>query len=955
MNVNLKVLGVGALFFLGGGVVLAQKKDTATKTKDIEEVVVQGIRTVSKKTAIGAVQSIKSETLESRPQANVMNAVQGQLAGVNIATGSGQPGAKPTVIIRGVGTLSGTTDPLYVIDGFPTNADAFRTLNSYDIESMEVLKDPSALAEYGNRASNGVVVIRTKRGAIGRGRLDVRYSTQLGVTMLQNNKYNLATGSQLLALEKAYGAGVGASMTDEEIGAYGKGTNWMDYFFRPSMLTSHNLSVENSGKSHSAYTSVGYMEQDGMLRGTSLKRFTVRNNVSGRSDNNKFKYYLGLSAGFTRNSDQSAVGTGGVNQNPVLGALKGVSYFSPDMYQGTDWLLAAYRSSGSMAYSPLMLIDRLRTSSRDFNETRLEANSELSYLLLPGFTAKLKVNAGANSQRIVTGVRNPNSFNSLLFSPTRFVKPENGGAYNGVESISENMDFQYNNMLQLDYRKSFGKHTFNVNGAFDYNFSQFTSDGFTQTGLNPKTYVPGAGTGYVRDTAANDWYSAVSSASQLRLNLVSYIGSFDYDFNKKYGVVASIRRDGTSRFIGDYKWGTFWSVGGRWNLEEENFIKNLGFVNALKLRGSYGTVGNQRIVSGSWYEGLLPPAFADVYEVANNVYNNSLGYAINFGDPDLRWETTASYNVGLDFEFFNRRLRGSFDVYEKKTEDMFYSDPTSPLFGATSVTKNTEIGLYNRGYELSLAYDVLKKSDLGLTFRANGSINNQEVFGITQNDGIIQTGSTNIVRIQNGHRPFLPYLFEYIGVSDTGNLLFRGADGLPTENPTEADRKLAKYNHLPKYQGGFGLDFNYGGFFTSATFTFVAGINRFDWDLSSISDPTDLGQFNVSADLLNAWTPTNTNTDVPSLTASNLAYSESSDRFLVDASYLRLRNLQVGYNIPKQLLENTFLKSMSVSLQAENLVTWTKWRGFDPESNRASDQYQYPSPRIFTLGLDVKF
>jgi hypothetical protein len=243
-----------------------------------------------------------------------------------------------------------------------------------------------------------------------------------------------------------------------------------------------------------------------------------------------------------------------------------------------------------------------------------------------------------------------------------------------------------------------------------------------------------------------------------------------------------------------------------------------------------------------------------------------------------------------------------------------------------------------------------------LTLRANGSINNQTIEGIQMNGGKISVGTNPTQVSQNGYQTFLPFVYHYIGVNPAnGNLLFEDANGNPTETPTMDDRKLAKYGSTPKYQGGFGFDLGYKGFYASTTFTFVSGVSRFDWDLEGMLDPGELGTFNVSTDLLNAWTPTNTNTDVPALNASNYAYQANSDRFLVDASYVRMRNAQIGYKVPRAVLEGTFVKDLSIFVQGENLYNWTKWRGYDPESNRGSDQYQYPSPRTFTLGVDVKF
>lgn len=949
MTIKIKVFTTGVLFFLGNQVVIAQKKKDSSEVKQIEEVVVQGYRTVSKKTAVSSTASVTNETIENRPNANLMNVVQGQLAGVNITANSGQPGAKPQVIIRGAGTFGANTDPLYVIDGFPSNSDSFRTINPNDIESMQVLKDASSISEYGNRGSNGVIVIKTKQGRYGAKGINFNYSSQIGVSLPQRNSYNFTNSKEMLTLEKRLGVGRGSTLTDAQINEYNINTDWTKYFFRPSFLNSHTLGIDTGGENFNSYTSVGYLNQEGILRTTGLQRFNLRTNLNGKTKDNKFKYYVGIGAGFSKNNEATSLGTGAINRNYILGATNGAPYISPSEYQNSKQLYNLYRANGTLLYTPLLLIDKLNQFEYLNDETRIDITSEISYKLHKDLTAKIRANAQLLNNRWQES-EYPNSFNALLFQAT-------GQEFTGFENINNRREFIFNNLIGLDYKKVLGEHTFFAAANLEYNFGNLQSNNMTQRGLNPKTFVPGTGKGYVGDSSANDLYVPTISAMQLRYNLISYFASIDYDFRKKYGLVASARRDGASRFIGQYQWGTFWSLGARWNISEENFLKDVTFINDLKLRGSIGTVGNQRIVEGDAYAGLNPPRFTDIYSIPtenSNTYNGGQFYGIDFGDPTLRWETTKTYNIGIDFDLYKRRIRGSFDHYNKKTLNLFMGEPTSPALGATNIIKNTEAIISNKGYEFNIAFDIFKTEKLTFTVRANASMNNQTFDNYPL--GFINQGSNPTISSVNGNLPFLPLLYHYIGVNPAnGNLLFEDINGNPTETPTNADRKLYKFNYFPKYQGGFGFDFDYKGFFASTTFTFISKISRYDYDLAGSMNKDNLGTFKVSADLLDAWTPTNTNTNVPSLTATNYAAQVNSDRFLVEASYLRLRNLQIGYNVPKDLLSNTFVKDLSITLQAENLYTWTKWKGFDPESNRRADQGQYPTPKTFTLGLNVKF
>lgn len=941
MNVKFKVLSVAALFFLGAQSIEAQKiKNDTIKEKVIEEVVVVGYRSTTISNAVTSTAKISSESLNNRPNANVLNVAQGQLAGVNIATGTGQPGSTPTVVIRGKGSLFGNTEPLFVIDGFPGTSESFRNINPNDIESMEVLKDASALSQFGNRGSNGVVVIRTKRGKFRSG-TSFGYSTQFGVSVLQKHRYNLASSRELLTLEKRLGSGVGAGLTDQQIADFAVDTDWLDYFFQPSILQSHDFNITTGSENLNSYTSVGYLDQQGLLSTTGMKRFSLRNNLNGKSENDRFNYSIGTALSLTRNTQASSLNTGGVNQNLALGAMKGVPHLSPDDYTGPIGLAPTLRNS------PLLLIDKERTYRSSTDEARIDITTEASYKFTPSLTGRVRANMTYRNLNDNVYER-PDSFNALYF--------EAGQEFRGFETFAQSRVFTFNNLAQLEYNTTFGESKLGLSGAFEFNNNMIQNSSQTQRGLNPRTWVPGAGTGYI-GIVSPVYYPRVS-AGQARANLISYFANADYDYAGKYGLVANVRYDGSSRFSSDNQYGVFWSVGGRWNIDKEAFMQNVGFINTLKLRGSIGTVGNERVLSGL-FAGLNPASYLNTFQVsASPVYGTALGYGINLGAPDLQWETTQTSNLGIDFEMFSRRLKGQFDVYDKTGKDIFFPVPQSALLGQTFLNMNSGIDLKNQGLELNLSYDILRSRDargVSLTVRGNGALNRERVYNLPEDPRI--TGATVQNFSTSGSLWQAPYVYKYLGVNpNNGNLLFESANGTPTENPLDSDRKPLKYNtRNPKYVGGFGFDLDYRGVFVNTTFNYVAGIYRYDYDLSGFYDPSDVGNFNVSRDLLNAWTPTNAGSDIPSNTATNKAFEAGSDRFLVEASYLRVRNVQIGYRIPKSVLDGTFVKSMSVMLQGENLYTLSRWRGFDAESTRSADQYGYPTPRIVTLGIDVKF
>lgn len=944
---------------------------------------------MTKKNAVTAAATVSAKTIENRPNANVMNTLQGQLAGVNITAGTGQPGSKSTVIIRGLGTLNGNSDPLYVIDGFPSNSDNFRSFNPNDIESVSVLKDAAAIAEYGSRGSNGVIVVKTKTAKFDESKTSFKFSTSYGVNQLQNPKYKIANARQLLQIEKNAVAasptrfnGFGASLSDAQIASYQINEDWVDYFFRPGSTINHNLSVENNGKQLNSFTSLGYFTQDGILETTGLQRFSFRSNINGKSVNEKFKFQVNTAVNHSKNNEATGLGTGGVNRNYVLGAYQSAPYLSAGSYVNSAQTFLDYAGYGKalpgtadLSQTPYMLIDKLKQYSNLTEETRVDVATEFSYKITNDLTARSRVSGQLLSARFFQS-ENPRSFNALLFNRAGTGLPggtgvvasllgNNGGIagnfafteFDGFEQINQRREFYFNNLFQLAYNKVVGLHTFNASVNAEYNHSRLHVNNFTQNGLDIALFKPNTGAGYITDntTGTNDFYVPTIAASNLRNDLISYFASVDYDFNNKYGVVGSYRRDGSSRFLKDDRYGNFWSVGARWNIDEEEFMNSLEFIDVLKLRGSYGTVGNQRIVNGTLFAGIVPPAYVTTFAApaAAGTYAGAPTFNPTFGAPGLQWETTIQWNLGLDFEFFKSRLRGSFDKYNKVTEDQFFTDPQSPIFGATGFLRNSEAAVTNDGFELALAYDIIRNSDMTLTVRANGSYNKNSLSGITANDGKIPSG--NFIN-RNGGPAFEYYTIPYAGVNPAnGNLLFKSVLGGTTENPTEADRIETGKNYLPVYQGGFGFDFNYKGFFVSSTFTFAADVWRFDNDLEGFYSQSGIGDFNKSSDLLNAWTTTNTTSNIPRIDASNEGQDDNSDRFLRNASYIRLRNLQVGYNVPQRFLDKTFMTGLSFTLQGENLVNFTKWEGFDPESDRTGDSRQYPTPKIFTFGVDLKF
>lgn len=904
----------------------------------LDDVVVEAYRTRTKATSNVAAATVTSKTIEGRPNASFVQTLQGQIPGLNISSGSGQPGSNnTTVILRGVGSINGNTEPLYVIDGVPQNSDNFRSINPNDIESVTVLKDAGATAIYGNRGANGIIVVKTKRGSF-ESATTIKYVGSTGFSKLQNDRYDIIGTQDLLRLEAAKGTGLGATIPASQYAAQ-PDFSWKDYFFRTGVTQNHTLNIESGSKNLSSFTSVGYTYQDGILKNTDLKRATFRNNLNGKSNNGKFNYSTSMTINYSLSNTATSLGTGGVNQNFVVGALQGLPYVTADNYT-SGYELA--NGAITLANTPLFLMDKLLYFKNNSDELRMIGQGQASYAITPELTAG--VSFGTDYTAIVAlTTQDPNSFNSIYFLDA-------GQEYGGFQTESYSRRVSFNTNANLTYSKRFGeKHTIEASAFTEYFKAHFKSFSHTQNGLDPTFWAPGTGNGWIPFDPNNTFYVPAGSSSKQNAGLFSYFGSVDYDYDERFGFSGTIRRDASFRFQGDNRWGTFWSVSGRWNIDKEAFIGDA--FDMLKLRGSYGSAGNQDITgSGTFGSGTLTRSQYGITGGYNGVSGVNITAIPYYG---LQWEVVKQANIGIDYGVWNNRLRGSLDVYNKKTEKLYQDIYVSSINALSNLSVNTG-SLRNRGVELAVSYDVLRGKDYLLTLNFNGSYNKNELLDLPTADGRVWDGGLTINR--EGDVLTQYYLTEYAGINPAdGNLLFYDKDGNLTENPVDADRKYTGKSPIPVYQGGFGFNAEYKNFFLTTQFNYVADVWRFDYDLANFMDPSDIGTFNKSADLLNYWTPDNRITDMPSLNAANLSSESFSDRWLRDASYLRLRYVSLGYNFPKEMLAKTFFSGLRTYVQAENMVTWSKWRGLDAESNRGADQSQYPTPKMFSVGLEVQF
>ncbi|WP_407481700.1 SusC/RagA family TonB-linked outer membrane protein [Elizabethkingia meningoseptica] len=952
------LIGAGALFFLGAEVQAQKKNIDTAKTKNIDEVVVLGYNRKSTKSKdVSATTMVTSETFANRPNASFLNSLQGAAPGLSINSNSGSPGSgKVDMIIRGVSSINASTDPLIVIDGIISNANQFRNINAEDIESVSVLKDAAATSIYGNRGANGVLMVTTKTGKF-KTSFNISYSGNTGVSFGVGNKYNLSNSPELLTIQKRLGVSSAVKLTDEQI-ANTPTTNWEKVFFKPAMTQSHNISTTFGSETINAYTSLGYFEQGGMVPGTQFQRFSLRNNLNGKSKNERFTFSSNIGISYSKRKQLVQEDNSGVNnqtlQNPLLGATMGNPTLKAHQFvNGYDLYSAIGRNyaNGNNIYVLENGMDQNNIGVR-INDLNIFASITATLKLTDNWTITNKSGIDFKQTNGLSYYA-PWAFIGGVITAVSSATTITPNPYGGSESITNAFDLGFNSVTSTNYKLRIGeKHTFNFGLYLDYLKDHYNYSARTQNGLDPKVWRPGNGRGYIAVTNITGdqlRYVPSVSANKVTAGTLSYFGTLDYDYADKYGFSGVLRRDGSYRFVDNNKWGTFWSVAGRWNINKEAFMEGAN-VQLLKLRASYGTMGNQNIVSPAAGSNalILSPALARDLAVATTGYNNVPGYNYTIGNPDLMWEEVSQLDLGVDFALFKGKLEGNFDYYEKKTDKMYLSKRSSAVNGFYTYNGN-EGAMKNSGFELLLRYNVIKNSNATVSLWANGSYNKNRLLSIVS--PIASGAQVRMVGRTLNEWNMVPF----VGVNpENGNMQYLDINGNITETPKETDRRLTGKTMLPKYQGGFGVNAEYKGFFLDATFTFQAGIWKYDNMLSWMTLPSYAAAgHNVSSDLLRAWTPDNRNTDMPSL--SSLDYGSLSDRLLYNASFIKFRNLQIGYSVPRGLLKDGFVRSLKVYIQAENLAVWSKWRGWDPEGIAASPYSIYPNPRTFTIGTNIEF
>lgn len=897
-------------------------------SEQLEDVLVVAYGTVSKEAKTGSVTTVRSESIGDAPVASVEKMLAGKMAGVQISSYSGQPGAPSTVRIRGISSIGAGSDPLWVVDGVPimtndqnvmSNVGAgsgttMSSINPNDIESITVLKDAAAASIYGSRAANGVILVTTKKGKQGKASFTAR--AKVGVTQLSNDKgFKPASPEQLIAFQRDALTNAGynpddyrpLSMLDMEM------TDWMDHFTRVGRMQEYEVNAMGGNDKGTFYTSLAYHDETGIYYGVDYKRFTARINADYNLLKN-LKAGVGVNAG---HSDQNSGQMGRLFY--ANGAFA--------MWNLLPWE-KAYDEEGNHNVD---LPNNANTNPRanaeydEYNDKsyRFQGQMFLEYKPIKQITIKTN-----------------NSAEMSLVNSRQYWAPEtNQGETTLWMYRSEEYRLLTSNTIAYDDIFA-DKHSVRLLVGQEAQYDGYNYLGGKSPQVDPSIPFPNTGS-----AATDEVYYGESEET-----LLSFFGTADYSYDSKYYAQASVRYDGSSLFGADTKWGLFWSASASWNMHNENWLKNVDWLNTLKIRASYGVNGNNNISRYLAY-GLY----------ATSAYNGITGMLPSrVANPELSWEKNKTWNVGVDFAFFDR-FNGSVDVYKRNTEDMLLAKQVPQTSGFSSNTMN--IGsIENRGVELMLEGDIMRTNDITWTAGFNISFNRSEVLDLAGSEFLTATdprsGDSSPVRIVPGKSMYTFYVRDWYGVNPSnGEGLFYAEDGSLTN-----DRNKARYIYAgspePKALGGFNTQFSWKGLSLSAFFEYTIGnkvmnANTYGWYDDDINTPVN----NLALDYWKKPGDTATNPK-PVYGSSTVYYAGYSTRFIQNGSYLRIKDITLSYTLPQNISKKAGMNNVKVYVSAINPYTFHDVAGvFDPElgSLGYDSGGGYSMVKSFIGGLEISF
>jgi len=880
-------------------------------TQALEEVVVIGYGVVRKSDLTGSVSSVSNKQFKDQPVKRVEDILQGRTPGVEVTTLSGMPGQDIKVRVRGTTSINKSSDPLYVVDGIVSSS-GLEGLNPSDIQSIEVLKDASATAIYGSRGANGVVLVTSRRGE--EGRSQINFDASVGVHTLMKrydvmNAYEYAT-----ALNDIWGS---STVSAADLEAYKNGTkgiDWQDIMTRTGVSQDYTLTMSGGNKTARYLVSGNVLDWDAIFINSKFKRYNFRANIDA-----DVKPWLTVSA---------RLNAARVHYHNPGGSLMEAINYSPAMEMKNE-------ETGVYNMDPYNSVDANPYAAKTVNITDnfrylINANATLLFKLYPGLT--LSVQGGYNYSN------NPSySFTSALYRPSQIPTASN----------SSNMYNYWQNTNNLTYQKSFGDHNLVATVVWEISNNQYA--GLSGTGSN----LANESVGYW-NLANGGTLSTSNSYSEE--SIASGLGRVMYNYNNRYFVTGTFRADGSSKFQGDNKWGYFPSASVAWDAAREEFMESQDIFQQMKLRASYGITGNQAI---DRYSTLGMLSATDYGFGTSSPFAGYWGYT--FATPDVSWEKTYQYDLGADFSILQGKVNVTMDWFLKQSKDLLFQKAVPMYNGGGSFWVN-QGEVKNSGFELGItAYPLREGGAINWETSFNGTYIKNEIVDLAGQDFILDATYSNYGGSMQILKPGYPYgsfyLYQWEGFNDEGANLYRAADGTLTTSPT-ADDQYVMGQASPKFTLGWNNMISWKNWTINVFINGAFGADRLNLTRYALSSMIGMFRFiSLRDSYFQGWDKVSNKADAmfPSHTNSDNKYYGNSTYWLEDASFIKLKNISVGYTLPKEITR-TFDLQFSVS--AQNIYTLTKYKGMDPEAYNAYnglDLGAYPVPRTVTFGAKLTF
>ncbi len=874
-----------------------------------EEVVVIAYGVRRKGTIAGSVSTVKAEKIENTPTAAFDQALQGQVPGLMVMSNSGEPSAAAVMKIRGTSSLNSGTAPLYILDGVAISSGDFNSVNPADIESISVLKDAASTSIYGARAANGVVVITTKRGRMA-DRPRIEYRMQLGFSQMAEGNWKQMNTAERIEYEKQIGLTAGKdynllAKTD---------VNWLEEVFNDrAMLQSYELSVSGANEKTNYYLSGGYYSQEGIALGSMFDRYSIRANIEQRAAK-----WLKIGTQTMLNYQEIERAEDGQYTlvTPISAARFMLPYWNPR------------RADGSIA----SIADGSWAAGRGQNPLEWQANNPVSY---KKYKLLSSIFAEAN---IIEGLTFKSQFSidyshSTAFGVSYPSYLPNQGEGSAQRNSTDGMQLSITNTLNYSFDLD-NKHKFNFllgQEGIDYRFESFA--------ISTRGQTNDALTDLSNGTRVTSWGDTRDS----NYGYISFFGRGEYNYANRYYADFSLRTDGSSRFGADNRWATFWSISFMWTLSNESFMENTRrWLTNAQIALSTGTSGNSEIAN-----------YTHLALVGGGMdYINNAGIApIQPGNENLHWEKPWTTNLAVHLGFWNR-LNVDLELYNKRIDDMLIEVPISYTEQGFGYVWQNVGSMVNRGVELNLTASPVATKNFQWVVNANVSYNKNKITELYNGVDEYVLGTTNLKYVV-GHDSGEFFLNRFAGVNPVnGDALWYDKEGKITTELRDEDKVMTGKSKDAPWQGGFGTTLSWKGLSLSAQFSWVADRWMINNDRYFDESNGRFASYNQSRRLLDRWQQPGDVTDIP----RHGVYMEFDDRLLEDASFLRLKNLSLSFTFPKELMRKTrILSGARIYFQAQNLLTFTKFSGLDPECSMNSYAAQYPMSRQFTFGLDLTF